>query len=172
MDRLPVGRTDLAKAQEEIREKIHPQMANPLVLDTIAQLVTQAVEQARDDGLLQLETMPDVMVERPGNYVGRDHLHTVAGSRRIHIPLRSRRDRRQVNHRSNEIWIYSRERCRQTACASGDIQQPPISRKIESRGQVSAAGLGEVKERLIMGVQLLFGSVQVVHLGLSRTCTY
>ena len=42
-------------------------MASPLVLDTIAQLVIQAVEQARDDGLLLLETMPDVMVERPGN---------------------------------------------------------------------------------------------------------
>ena len=42
-------------------------MATPLVLDAIADAVTRALEQARDEGLLQLETMPDVMVERPGN---------------------------------------------------------------------------------------------------------
>lgn len=42
-------------------------MATPLVLDSIAQLVANALEQAREDGLLQLDTMPDIMVERPGN---------------------------------------------------------------------------------------------------------
>ena len=38
-----------------------------MVLDLIHNLVTQAVEQARRDGLLQLETMPEAQVERPGN---------------------------------------------------------------------------------------------------------
>ncbi len=42
-------------------------MATPLVLDSIAKLVADALEQARSDGLLQLDTMPDIMVERPGN---------------------------------------------------------------------------------------------------------
>ena len=41
-------------------------MTTPLVMDTIADAVTRALEQVRDEGLLHLETMPDVMVERPG----------------------------------------------------------------------------------------------------------
>ena len=36
-------------------------MATSLVLESIAQLVTIALEQARVDGLLQLDTMPDIM---------------------------------------------------------------------------------------------------------------
>ena len=40
-------------------------MTTPLVVDAIADAVTRALESARDEGLLQLETMPDVMVERP-----------------------------------------------------------------------------------------------------------
>ena len=40
-------------------------MATPLVLDSITELVSNALEQARSDGLLQLDTMPDIMVERP-----------------------------------------------------------------------------------------------------------
>ena len=42
-------------------------MEPPLVLDSITQLVANALEQARADGLIQLDTMPDIMVERPGN---------------------------------------------------------------------------------------------------------
>lgn len=42
-------------------------MATPLVIDTIRQLVSQAVESLRQNGELQLETMPDIQVERPGN---------------------------------------------------------------------------------------------------------
>ena len=42
-------------------------MPAPLVLDRIAEMVTGALEQARRDGLLQLDTMPDIQVERPGN---------------------------------------------------------------------------------------------------------
>ena len=42
-------------------------MATPLVLDSISKLVSNALEQARSDGLLQLDTMPDIMVERPAN---------------------------------------------------------------------------------------------------------
>lgn len=42
-------------------------MATPLVLDAIADAVSGALERARCEGLLQLETMPDVMIERPGN---------------------------------------------------------------------------------------------------------
>ncbi len=42
-------------------------MATPLVIDTIRQMVAQGVESLRRDGDLQLETMPDIQVERPGN---------------------------------------------------------------------------------------------------------
>ena len=42
-------------------------MATPLALDAITDMLTQAVEQARKDGLLQLETMPELQVERPAN---------------------------------------------------------------------------------------------------------
>ena len=42
-------------------------MTTQLVINVVRDLVTQAVEQARVDGLLHLETMPDVQVEHPGN---------------------------------------------------------------------------------------------------------
>ena len=42
-------------------------MATPLVLDMIVEMVNQAVAQARRDGLLQLETVPEIQVERPSN---------------------------------------------------------------------------------------------------------
>jgi len=42
-------------------------MGTPLVIDTIRRLVTQGIECLRQDGGLQLETMPDIQVERPGN---------------------------------------------------------------------------------------------------------
>ena len=42
-------------------------MPAPLVLDLIADMVTGALEQARRDGLLQLDTMLDIQVERPAN---------------------------------------------------------------------------------------------------------
>ena len=42
-------------------------MATPLVLDYIANLVSAAVEQARREGMLQVETTPEVQVERPSN---------------------------------------------------------------------------------------------------------
>ena len=42
-------------------------MPAPLVLDLIAEMVTGALEQARRNGLLQLDTMPDIQVERPAN---------------------------------------------------------------------------------------------------------
>ena len=42
-------------------------MASSLVLDHIAELVSQAVELARREGLLQLETTPEVQIERPAN---------------------------------------------------------------------------------------------------------
>ena len=42
-------------------------MATPLVLNLVRELVTRAVEQARTDGLLQLTTMPEIKVERPGD---------------------------------------------------------------------------------------------------------
>ena len=42
-------------------------MTTQLVINVVRGLVTQAVEQARRDGLLQLETMPEVQVEHPGN---------------------------------------------------------------------------------------------------------
>ena len=42
-------------------------MPAPLLIDTIQQLVAQAIEAAREEGVLQLETMPEIQVERPGN---------------------------------------------------------------------------------------------------------
>ena len=42
-------------------------MPAPLLIETIQQLVAQALEAARREGALQLETMPEIQVERPGN---------------------------------------------------------------------------------------------------------
>ena len=42
-------------------------MAAPLLIDTIQQLVADALETARKENLLQLETIPEIQVERPGN---------------------------------------------------------------------------------------------------------
>ena len=39
----------------------------PLAMDIIVDMVTRSVEQARRDGMLQLETVPDVQLERPAN---------------------------------------------------------------------------------------------------------
>jgi len=41
-------------------------MATPMALHTVRELVSQAVQQARNDGLLQLETTPEIQIERPG----------------------------------------------------------------------------------------------------------
>ena len=41
-------------------------MATPMVLHTVRKLVSQAVQQAQNDGLLQLETTPEIQIERPG----------------------------------------------------------------------------------------------------------
>ena len=42
-------------------------MASHLLLHTVRDLVAEAVTQARQQGLLQLETMPEILVERPAN---------------------------------------------------------------------------------------------------------
>ena len=42
-------------------------MPAPLLIDTIQQLVAQALEAARQETVLQLETIPEIQVERPGN---------------------------------------------------------------------------------------------------------
>ena len=42
-------------------------MVTPLVRNSISQLVSQAIEEARREGLIQLETSPEVLLERPGN---------------------------------------------------------------------------------------------------------
>ena len=41
-------------------------MATPMVLHTVRELVSQAVQQAQNDGLLQLATTPEIQIERPG----------------------------------------------------------------------------------------------------------
>ena len=41
-------------------------MSAPLLIETIQQLVAKALEAARQEGVLQLETMPEIQVERPG----------------------------------------------------------------------------------------------------------
>ena len=50
-----------------IRSKDLSPMPAPLLIDTIQQLVAQALETARQEGVLQLETLPEIQVERPGN---------------------------------------------------------------------------------------------------------
>ena len=42
-------------------------MAARLLMDLITDMITRSVEQARRDGFLQLETMPEVQLERPAN---------------------------------------------------------------------------------------------------------
>ena len=42
-------------------------MAVPLIRDTVSNLVADAIQQARKDGSLQLDTMPEMLVERPSN---------------------------------------------------------------------------------------------------------
>ena len=42
-------------------------MAAPLLIDTIQQLVADALEAARQENVLQLETIPEIQIERPGN---------------------------------------------------------------------------------------------------------
>ena len=42
-------------------------MVTPLVRDRIAQLVTQAIERARQDGAVRLESTPDILIERPSS---------------------------------------------------------------------------------------------------------
>ena len=42
-------------------------METPLVMDQIVDMVSRSVEQARRDGFLQLETMPEIQLERPAN---------------------------------------------------------------------------------------------------------
>lgn len=42
-------------------------MVTPLVRDRISQLVAEAIEQARQQGVVQLETTPQIVVERPSN---------------------------------------------------------------------------------------------------------
>ena len=42
-------------------------MPAPLLIATIQQLVAQGLEATRQEGVLQLETMPSIQVERPGN---------------------------------------------------------------------------------------------------------
>ena len=42
-------------------------MVTLLVRDRIAQLVAEAIEQAQQDGAVQLESMPDILIERPSS---------------------------------------------------------------------------------------------------------
>ena len=42
-------------------------MAAPIVRDLIVEKVRQALEHARDEGVLALDTFPTVAVERPAN---------------------------------------------------------------------------------------------------------
>ena len=55
-------------------------MASPLVLDSIIQMISQAVEKSRLDGFLQLDSVPEIEVERPSN---REH-----GDFATSLPLR------------------------------------------------------------------------------------
>jgi len=57
----------LAPVAKIIRYQDDSPMPAPLLIDTIQQLVAQALEAARRDTVLQLETIPEIQVERPGN---------------------------------------------------------------------------------------------------------
>ncbi len=63
-----------------LKHKDHSPMPAPLLIETIQQLVSQALDTARQEGTLQLETMPEIQVERPGNS---DH-----GDFATNLPLR------------------------------------------------------------------------------------
>jgi|ETN07SMinimDraft_1059922.scaffolds.fasta_scaffold00789_4 arginyl-tRNA synthetase len=63
-----------------LKRKDHSPMPAPLLIETIQQLVARALESARQEGTLQLETMPEIQVERPGNS---DH-----GDFATNLPLR------------------------------------------------------------------------------------
>jgi arginyl-tRNA synthetase len=63
-----------------LKRKDHSPMPAPLLIETIQQLVARALEAARQEGTLQLETMPEIQVERPGNS---DH-----GDFATNLPLR------------------------------------------------------------------------------------
>ena len=61
------------------RKELSP-MPAPLLIETIKQLVTEALEATRQEGVVQLETIPEIQVERPGNS---DH-----GDFATNLPLR------------------------------------------------------------------------------------
>ena len=63
-----------------LKHKDHSPMPAPLLIETIQQLVSQALDTARQEGTLQLETMPEIQVERPSNS---DH-----GDFATNLPLR------------------------------------------------------------------------------------
>jgi arginyl-tRNA synthetase len=63
-----------------LKRKDHSPMPAPLLIETIQQLVARSLEAARQEGTLQLETMPEIQVERPGNS---DH-----GDFATNLPLR------------------------------------------------------------------------------------
>ena len=63
-----------------LKHKDHSPMPAPLLIETIQHLVSQALDTARQEGTLQLETMPEIQVERPGNS---DH-----GDFATNLPLR------------------------------------------------------------------------------------
>ena len=56
--RIPIN----AKACEDTKV-----MSTTPVIESVRHLVAQAVETARNDGVVRLETMPDIQVEHPGN---------------------------------------------------------------------------------------------------------
>ena len=62
-------------------------MPAPLLIETVKQLVAQALEAVRQEGGLQLETIPEIQVERPGNS---DH-----GDFATNLPLRLARATRR-----------------------------------------------------------------------------
>ena len=55
-------------------------MASGLIRDKIAQLVEDGINVLRNEGVVKLETTPDIMIERPSN---RDH-----GDFATNLPLR------------------------------------------------------------------------------------
>ena len=120
-------------------------MSTTPVIESVRHLVAQAVETARNDGVVRLETMPDIQVEHPGNP---DH-----GDFATNLPLRLARATR-----INPLEL-----------AQALVARTPESASI---GQVEAAAPGFINFRLkdawlqqqvdvVRNAQATFGNVAI-----------
>ncbi len=126
-------------------------MAAPLVLNVVKGLIAHAVQQARSEGTLQLETMPEIQVERPANPQHGDFATSLplrlaratrinpielAESLVLHIPPCEQVDRVAaappgfINFYLRDMWVQEQvEEVRQAGLEYGNVdlgQQKPV----------------------------------------------